>query len=47
MLKASIHAYHKEAHEAEELAMQMEKSDKRQNKEIHKIEKEVSKQRRK
>lgn len=47
MLKTSIHAYHKEAHEAEELALQMQKSSNKQNKEINKIEKEVRKQRRK
>ena len=47
MLKVSIHAYHKEAHEAEELALQMQKSSNKQNKEINKIEKEVRKQRRK
>ena len=47
MLQASIHAYHREAKEAEELALQMQKSNKRQNKEINKIEKEVKKQRRK
>ena len=45
MLQASIHAYHREAKEAEELALQMQKSNKRQNKEINKIEKEVKKQR--
>ena len=42
MLQKSIHAYHKEAKEAEELAIQMEKSTKRQNKKISKIEKEVA-----
>ena len=47
MLKVSIHAYHKEAHEAEVLALQMQKSSNKQNKEINKIEKEVRKQRRK
>ena len=45
MLKASIHAYHKEAKEAEKLAEEMEKEDRKQNKEIRKIQKEVKKNR--
>ncbi len=43
LLKASIHAYHKEAKEAEELALQMAKVNKRQDKKIEQIENEVQK----
>jgi len=41
MLKASIHAYHKEAREAEKLALELEKEDKKQNEEIKEIQEEV------
>ena len=41
MLKASIHAYHREAKEAEKMALEIEKSNKRQNKKIKEIEEEV------
>ena len=41
MLQTSIHAYHKEAKEAEKMALQMEKENKRQNKKIKQIEEEV------
>ena len=41
MLQTSIHAYHREAKEAEKIALQMEKSNKRQNKKIKKIEEEL------
>lgn len=41
MLQKSIHAYHKEAKEAEELARQLTKQNKKQNKKIQKIEEEV------
>ena len=41
MLQTSIHAYHREAKEAEKIALQMEKSNKRQNKKIKEIEEEV------
>lgn len=41
MLQKSIHAYHKEAKEAEELARQLTKQNKKQNKKIKKIEEEV------
>jgi hypothetical protein len=41
MLQTSIHAYHREAKEAEKMALQMEKENKIQNKEIKEIEKEM------
>ncbi len=41
MLKASIHAYHKEAKESEELAIKIEKSNRKQNKKIKEIEEEI------
>ncbi|MEI7918645.1 MAG: hypothetical protein WCH65_00025 [bacterium] len=41
MLQASIHAYHKEAKEAEKIALEMERSNKRQNKKIKEIQEEI------
>lgn len=41
MLKTSIHAYHKEAKEAEKLALELEKENKKQDKEIKEIQEEV------
>ncbi len=45
MLKTSIHTYHKEAKEAEDLAIQLRKENKVQNKKIKKIEQEVEQER--
>ena len=44
LLQASIHAYHKEAKEAEKLALQLTQQNRRQNKKIKKIEEEVENQ---
>ena len=41
LLQASIHAYHKEAKEAEKLALQLTQQNRKQNKKIKKIEEEV------
>jgi len=41
MLQASIHAYHREAKEAEKMALQIQKENKRQDKEIKEIQEEV------
>jgi len=41
MLKASIHAYHKEAKEAEKISLELEKENKKQEKEIKEIQEEV------
>ncbi len=43
ILKASIHAYHKEAKEAEKIALELEKENKKQDKEIKEIQDEVEK----
>lgn len=41
LLQASIHAYHKEAKEAEKIALELSKENKEQNKKIKKIEEEI------
>jgi hypothetical protein len=41
MIKASIHAYHRETKEAEKITEQLVKANKKQDKEIEAIEKEV------
>lgn len=41
MLQASIHAYHKEAREAEKISLQLEKQNRKQDKQIKEIQEEV------
>lgn len=44
MLQTSIHAYHREAKEAEQMAIQFRKEDRKQNKKIKEIQAEVDEQ---
>lgn len=41
MLQASIHAYHKEAKEAEKISIQLAKENRKQDKQIKHIQEEV------